>query len=196
MAVIIIIIRLSELREEEEDAPQGRRRRTPRKKKTHPKEEEDAPQGRRRRTPRKKKTHPKEEEDAPQGRSVTRKMRTTTTAQSILKVERSCSTVPRRPLRDVWLPVMLTRVRHSSRKSSATHFYRCVQYFRVSRQWYGCQLLGFLTCAQMLTAISDVDCTDTVRESAVQVEENLLAAPGTRTPFSIASDISVGHCTN
>ena len=42
----------------------------------------------------------------------------------------------------------LTWARHSSRKSSATHSYQCVQYFRVSRQWYGCQCLGFLTCAQ------------------------------------------------
>ena len=41
------------------------------------------------------------------------------------------------------------RVRHSSRKSSATHSCQCVQYFRVSKQWYGCRSLGFLTCAQM-----------------------------------------------
>ena len=34
-------------------------------------------------------------------------------------------------------------------KSSATHSYQCVQYFHVSKQWYGCQCLGFLTCAQM-----------------------------------------------
>ena len=78
MSIIIIIIRLNELREKEEDATQGR--------------------------------------------SVTRKMRTTTTAQSILKLKRL-----HRPLRDVWLRVTLTRVRHSSRKSSATHSYRCVQ---------------------------------------------------------------------
>ena len=119
----------------------------------------------------KKKTHPKEEEDAPQGRSVTRKMRTTTTAQSILKVKRSGSTVPRRPLRDVWLCVTLTRVRHSSRKSSATHCYRCVQCFPVSRQWYGCQRWGFLPYAQMsMTAITDVGSRDTVRESALKVD--------------------------
>ena len=42
----------------------------------------------------------------------------------------------------------LTWARHSSRKSSATHSYHCVQYFRVSKQWYNCQCLGFLTCAQ------------------------------------------------
>ena len=38
-------------------------------------------------------------------------------------------------------------IRHSSRKSSATHSYHCVQYFHVSKQWYDCQCLGFLTCA-------------------------------------------------
>ena len=122
MSIIIIIIRLNELREKEEDATQGR--------------------------------------------SVTRKMRTTTTAQSILKLKRL-----HRPLRDVWLRVTLTRVRHSSRKSSATHSYRCMQYSPVSRQWYGCQRLGFLTCSQMsMTAIADVGSRDTVRESALQVD--------------------------
>ena len=33
----------------------------------------------------------------------------------------------------------LTMVKHSSRKSSATHSYQCLQCFRVSRQCYGCQ---------------------------------------------------------
>ena len=41
-------------------------------------------------------------------------------------------------LREIW-------VRHSSRKSSATW---CVRYFRVSKEWYDCQCLGFLTCTQ------------------------------------------------
>ena len=63
----------------------------------------------------------------------------------------------------------LTWVNHSSHKSSATHFYRCVQYFRVSKQWYGCQSLGFLTSAQMVMhAIAYAGCTDTVRESALK----------------------------
>ena len=31
----------------------------------------------------------------------------------------------------------------SSHKSSATHSYQCVQYFRVSQQWYGSQGWGF-----------------------------------------------------
>ena len=41
----------------------------------------------------------------------------------------------------------LSWVRHSSHKGSATHSYQCVQYFHVLKQWYGCQCLGFLTCA-------------------------------------------------
>ena len=57
----------------------------------------------------------------------------------------------------------LTQVRHSSRKSSATHPFQCVEYFRVSRQWYGCQYLGFLTGAQMLLhAIVHRGCTDSL----------------------------------
>ena len=57
----------------------------------------------------------------------------------------------------------------SSRKSNATHSHRCVQYFRVSKQWYVCQCLGFSTCAQILThAIAHGGCTDTVRESALE----------------------------
>ena len=42
-----------------------------------------------------------------------------------------------------------TWVRHSSRKSSATHSNQCVQCFRVTKQWYSCQCLA-VTCAQML----------------------------------------------
>ena len=53
--------------------------------------------------------------------------------------------------------------------SSATHSYQCVQYFPVSKQWYGCQCLGFLTRAQMLMhAIVHGGCTDTVRQSALE----------------------------
>ena len=44
----------------------------------------------------------------------------------------------------------LTWVRHSSPRSNTTYSYQCVQYFRVSKQWYGCTCLGFLTCAQLL----------------------------------------------
>ena len=65
----------------------------------------------------------------------------------------------------------LTWVRHSSRKSSATHWYQCVQYFCVSKQWYGRQCLRFLTCVQMLMhAIAHGGCTDTVRQSALEVD--------------------------
>ena len=43
-----------------------------------------------------------------------------------------------------------TFVRNSSRKGSATHSNQCLQYFCVSKQWYGCQCLGVLMCVQML----------------------------------------------
>ena len=41
-----------------------------------------------------------------------------------------------------------------SRKSSATHSYQCVQYFRVAKQWLSCQCYGFVTSA------ADVDAYD------------------------------------
>ena len=48
---------------------------------------------------------------------------------------------------------------------------QCMQYFPVSKQWYGCQCLGFLTCAQMLMqAIAHGGCTDSVRESALEAD--------------------------
>ena len=65
----------------------------------------------------------------------------------------------------------LTWVRHSSHKSSATHSYQSVWYFRVSKQWHGCQCLGFLTCAQMLMqVIAHGGCSDTERESVLDVD--------------------------
>ena len=51
----------------------------------------------------------------------------------------------------------LTWVRHSSRQSSATHSYQCVQYCRVSKQRYGCQCWGFAT--QRTTVVDACDCT-------------------------------------
>ena len=58
----------------------------------------------------------------------------------------------------------LTRVSNSSRKSSATHSYQCVQCFRISKQWYGCQTLEFVSCAQMLLhTTAHGGCTDTIR---------------------------------
>ena len=59
-----------------------------------------------------------------------------------------------------------------------------VQCFRVSRQWYGCWRLGFLTYAQMLLqAIAHGGCTDTVSESALEVDSGrkIPCSTGTRT---------------
>ena len=71
------------------------------------------------------------------------------------------------PLREIW--IALPRVRHSSRKSSATQYCPHVLYFRVSKQWYSCQRLRFLTCAQMLVRVTaHRGCADTVRESALE----------------------------
>ena len=62
-------------------------------------------------------------------------------------------------------------IKHSSRKSSATHSYQCVQYVPVSRQWCGCQCWGCLTCTQMLMrATAHSGCTDTVREAPSALE--------------------------
>ena len=57
--------------------------------------------------------------------------------------------------------------------SSATHFSQYVQHFHESTLGYGCQCLGFLTCAQMLMhAIAHGSCMDTVRDSALKVDWN------------------------
>lgn len=76
------------------------------------------------------------------------------------------------PLEEV--PVATAGQGYSSHKSSATHSYRCMQYFRVSKHWCGChcQCLGFLSCARLLMlmhAIAQGVCTNTVKESALQV---------------------------
>ena len=68
----------------------------------------------------------------------------------------------------------LTWVRHNAAAAIAVlpteYSYRCMQYFHVSKQCYGCQCLGFLTCVQMLIhAIAHGGCTNTVRESALKV---------------------------
>ena len=89
--------------------------------------------------------------------------------------------------------------RHGSRKSSATHSYQCVQYFPVSRQWYGCQCLGFLTCTQMLMhAIAHRGCTDTVRESALKADwdKNPLPYQGLKPVPVFAPGFSVGCSTS
>ena len=63
----------------------------------------------------------------------------------------------------------LNWTRRSSRKSSATQSYRCLQNFHVSKQWRKWQCFGFSTCAQMMLHVIG-GCTDTVRESAPQVD--------------------------
>ena len=66
---------------------------------------------------------------------------------------------------------LLTWVRHSSCESRAAHSCQRVQYFRLSKQRCICKCLGFLTCAQTLMhAIAHGGCTDTVRESALEVD--------------------------
>ena len=57
----------------------------------------------------------------------------------------------------VWHNAVLKRNafnrRQQNRKNvllSKKRFYQCVQYFRVSKQWYGCQSLRLITRAQML----------------------------------------------
>ena len=69
----------------------------------------------------------------------------------------------------------LTRVQHSSHKSSATHSYHCMQDFHVSKQWCGCQCLGFFMCMQMWMTAGGWEggwggCMSNVRESALKVD--------------------------
>ena len=83
----------------------------------------------------------------------------------------------------------LTWVRHSSCRSSATHSYQCVQCFCVFKQWYGCQCLAFLTWAQLLMHVSARGgCTDTVRESAVNVDS------GRKLPCHTGDSNSCQYC--
>ena len=76
--------------------------------------------------------------------------------------------------------------------------YQRVQYFRVSKQWYGCQRLGFLTCWQVLMhAIVHGSCRNTVSLWwKATLGEKSLAAPGARTHVSVAPGFSVGCSTN
>ena len=87
---------------------------------------------------------------------------------------------------------------NSSHKRSATNSYQCVQYICVTKQLYGCQYLGFLTCTQMLMpAIVYGGCTDTGRWSAlVDLEKNPLPHQGTWTQVSIVPGFSIWHSTN
>ena len=81
-----------------------------------------------------------------------------------------------------------------SRENSATDLCQCVQYVRVSRQWYHCQHLGFVTCVQMLVhAIAQEGCTNTMRN--VILHRNLtlgsLATQGNQTLVSVEPGFSV-----
>ena len=54
--------------------------------------------------------------------------------------------------------IRVARVGHSSRKSSTTHSYQCVEYFLVSKQCYICQCFGFLMYSDI-----DVNACDCIR---------------------------------
>ena len=92
----------------------------------------------------------------------------------------------------------LTWVRHSSRKSSAARSYQHVWYFHVSKQWYGCQCLGFLSCVQVLmNAVARRGCTDTVRVcTGSWPGQKCLAIPGTQTCISIVPGFSSKRSTS
>ena len=94
-----------------------------------------------------------------------------------------------RPEKLVWNNAILKRNafnrRQQNRKNvllSKKRFYQCVQYFRVSKQWYGCQCLGFLTRAQMLMhVIAHGDCTrhrERFSHWKLTLGKNLLPNPG------------------
>ena len=88
--------------------------------------------------------------------------------------------------------------RHSSCESSTTHSCQCVLSFHTSRQCYGCQCLGFLTCIQILMhAVAQAGSTDIIRECTQNWPgKKSLAVPGTRTHVSIAPGFSVRHSTS
>ena len=68
-------------------------------------------------------------------------------------------------------------------KNSITQTSRCVQHFCVSKQWYGCQCLGFLTSAQMLMhVIAHMGYMDILRECALKftLGEKSLATKGVK----------------
>ena len=94
----------------------------------------------------------------------------------------------------------------NSGKCAGTDSYQCVQYFYVCKEWYGCQCLEFLSCAQMLMhATARVVCTNSVTESALKVDpgrktggektkktqQQNIAVRESGTNVSIASGVSV-----
>ena len=83
---------------------------------------------------------------------------------------------------------------YRNHRNNAAQSCQCVQHFCVSSQWYGCECLGFLICAQMLMhAIAHRGCTDTVRESALRAdwEKNPWSHWGIEQPISIVSVFTV-----
>ena len=89
----------------------------------------------------------------------------------------------------------LTWVKHSSRRSSATHSCQCLPYFHVSKQCCCCQRLGILTCAQTLMhAIAHGGCMDTVKESAMEVDtgRKIPCHTGDSNPRQYCAGFSVG----
>ena len=73
----------------------------------------------------------------------------------------------------------------SAAKSSTTNSYQCVQYFHGSKQWYRCQHLGFLTCAQMLMHVTaHRGRTNTVKRVHPESFRKSLATLGSRTCIS------------
>ena len=76
-------------------------------------------------------------------------------------------------------------------KSSATNSYQCVQYSHGSKQWYGCQRLGFLTCAQMsMHGTAHGGCTNTVKRVYTQSSRKSLATLGSQTCISTVPGVS------
>ena len=56
--------------------------------------------------------------------------------------------------------------------------YQCVQYFHVSKHWYGCQCVWLLTFAKMMMhAIAYWSCVNTIRESALKVNSGRKCMP-------------------
>ena len=88
---------------------------------------------------------------------------------------------------------------NSRSESSATHPYRSVLYFCVSKQWCGCQCLGFLVCPLMLmhTVTARRGCSDTGGEPALKVDQGrkFFATPGKWTRVSTVPGFPVWQST-
>ena len=90
----------------------------------------------------------------------------------------------------------LTWVRHSSWQEQHYMYLTCVQYFSVSKQWYGCQLWGFLTFSQMCTWGLHRHCRRVCSTVENWLVETSLATPATRTfpwQYCVWLACSVGH---